>query len=337
MWLKEFHYNLPEDLIAQYPLENRAEARLLVLNRNTGGIVHRKFYEIVEYLSKDDVLVLNDTKVFKARLFGKKPTGARIEIFIISYNQNECIAFVRPGRRIKEGTPIVFADGISAEIKHRAQGRYYLEFSKPIDEVIKHLGKVPLPHYIKRHAEKEDEEEYQTVYARKIGSIAAPTAGLHFTKDILEALEKNGVRVVYITLHIGPGTFKPIRSEDITKHYMDPEFVEVDAKSAEVINSGKRIIGVGTSVARTLEFIALKNADNGEKIMPFSGYADLFIYPGFKFNVLDSLVTNFHLPCSTPLLLVCAFAGKELIFRAYKEAIEQRYRFLSYGDAMLII
>ncbi len=337
MWLKEFHYNLPEDLIAQYPLENRAEARLLVLNRNTGGIVHRKFYEIVEYLSKDDVLVLNDTKVFKARLFGKKPTGARIEIFIISYNQNECIAFVRPGRRIKEGTPIVFADGISAEIKHRAQGRYYLEFSKPIDEVIKHLGKVPLPHYIKRHAEKEDEEEYQTVYARKIGSIAAPTAGLHFTKDILEALEKNGVRVVYITLHIGPGTFKPIRSEDITKHYMDPEFVEVDAKSAEVINSGKRIIGVGTSVARTLEFIALKNADNGEKIMPFSGYADLFIYPGFKFNVLDSLVTNFHLPCSTPLLLVCAFAGKELVFRAYKEAIEQRYRFLSYGDAMLII
>jgi S-adenosylmethionine:tRNA ribosyltransferase-isomerase len=337
MKLNEFHYDLPDKLIAQHPLENRAEAKLLILDRKTGAIMHRRFYEIVEYLSNGDVLVLNDTKVFKARLFGKKETGARIEVFIISYNQNECVAFVRPGRRIKERTPIVFTDGISAEIKHRAQGRYYLEFSKPVDEVIKHLGKVPLPHYIKRPAEKKDEEEYQTIYARKTGSVAAPTAGLHFTKKILEALEKQGVRIVYITLHIGPGTFKPIRSEDITKHYMDPEFIEVDEKSAEAINSGTRIIGVGTSVARTLEFIALKNADNDKKIITFSGYADLFIYPGFKFRVLDSLITNFHLPCSTPLLLVCAFAGKELIFKAYKEVVEQRYRFLSYGDAMLII
>jgi len=337
MWLKEFHYDLPEDLIAQYPIEDRAGARLLVLDRKTGAIMHRRFYEIVEFLSNGDILVLNDTKVFKARLFGKKETGARIEVLVISYDNCNCTALVNPGRRIKEGTKIIFVDDIFAGVKQREKGRYYLEFNKPVADVIEYLGKVPLPHYIKRAPDNQDEKEYQTIYARKIGSIAAPTAGLHFTKEILEALEKNGVRIVYITLHIGPGTFKPIRSEDITKHYMDPEFAEVDAKSAEAINSGKKIIGVGTSVARTLEFIALKNSDKDKKIIPFSGYADLFIYPGFKFRVLDSMVTNFHLPCSTPLLLVCAFAGKELIFRTYKEAVVQRYRFLSYGDAMLII
>jgi len=337
MWLKEFHYDLPEELIAQYPIENRAEAKLLVLDRNTGALMHRRFYEITEYLSKDDILVLNDTKVFKARLFGKKETGARIEVLVITYDNCNCTALINPGRRIKEGTKIIFVDDIFARVIQREKGRYYLEFNKPVADVIEYLGKVPLPHYIKRAPDNQDEKEYQTVYARKIGSIAAPTAGLHFTKEILETLEKKGVRIVYITLHIGPGTFKPIRSEDITKHYMDPEFVEVDAKSAEFINSGKRIIGVGTTVTRSLEFIALKNPDKDKKIIPFSGYADLFIYPGFKFRVLDSLITNFHLPCSTPLLLVCAFAGKELIFKAYKEAIEQRYRFLSYGDAMLII
>ncbi|MEO0185636.1 MAG: tRNA preQ1(34) S-adenosylmethionine ribosyltransferase-isomerase QueA, partial [candidate division WOR-3 bacterium] len=199
------------------------------------------------------------------------------------------------------------------------------------------LGKVPLPHYIKRPAENLDEKEYQTIYAHKIGSVAAPTAGLHFTRELLDELKRRGVQISYITLHIGPGTFKPIRSENIEEHYMDPEYVEVSEETAEVINSGKRVIGVGTSVVRALEYIAVKNGISDNKITKFSGWVDLFIYPDFKFKVVDCLVTNFHLPCSTPLLLVCAFASKDLIFTAYKEAIEKKYRFLSYGDAMLMI
>ncbi|MEO0106957.1 MAG: tRNA preQ1(34) S-adenosylmethionine ribosyltransferase-isomerase QueA [candidate division WOR-3 bacterium] len=337
MKLQEFYYNLPEDLIAQYPLENRAEAKLLILNRNSGAIIHRHFYEIIEYFSEGDILVLNDTKVFKARIFGKKETGAHIEILIISYNDNECTALINPGRRIRDNTKIFFTDDVFAQVKSREKGRYHLEFNKGVEDVIKDLGKVPLPHYIKREPEKLDEKEYQTVFAQKTGSIAAPTAGLHFTKEILYEIKSKGVKIAYITLHIGPGTFKPIRSESIEEHYMDPEYVEVSEEAAELINIGKKVIGVGTSVTRTLEYIASKNKDGKKKVMPFSGYADLFIYPGHKFKVIDCLITNFHLPCSTPLLLVCAFAGKELIFKAYKEAIEKRYRFLSYGDAMLII
>ncbi len=336
MKLQEFYYELPEELIAQYPLENRTEARLLILNRNTGEIIHRRFYEILEYFSEGDILVLNDTRVFKARIFGKKETGANIEILIISYNNNECTALINPGRRIKDNTKIFFADDIFAKVRSRAKGRYYLEFNKDVEDVIQHLGEIPLPHYIKRKPKELDEREYQTVYAKKIGSIAAPTAGLHFTKELLDALERKGVKIAYITLHIGPGTFKPIRSENIEEHNMDPEYVEVSKENAGIINTGKRIIGVGTTVTRTLEYIALKSQSK-ERIIPFSGYADLFIYPGFKFKVIDCLITNFHLPCSTPLLLVCSFAGKELILKAYKDAIEKRYRFLSYGDAMLII
>ncbi|MGB9721974.1 MAG: tRNA preQ1(34) S-adenosylmethionine ribosyltransferase-isomerase QueA [bacterium] len=334
MKLKEFHYDLPEDLIAQYPIENRAEARLLVLDRNAGEITHRRFYEITEFLSRGDVLVLNDTKVFKARLFGKKETGAKIEVLVISYDNYNCTGLVNPGKRIKENTKIIFADGIIAEVKKREKGKSYLEFNKPVKDVIEYLGKVPLPHYIKREPDNQDEKEYQTVYAKKTGSIAAPTAGLHFTNELLNVLKEKGVMISNITLHIGPGTFKPIRLEDIENHYMEPEYVEISEETAEFIKKGKRVIGVGTSVTRALEYVALKNKD---KIVPFSGYDDLFIYPGFKFKVIDCLITNFHLPCSTPLLLVCAFAGRELIFKAYKEAIEKRYRFLSYGDAMLIL
>ncbi len=337
MKLQEFYYDLPEELIAQYPIENRAEARLLILNRNTGEIIHRHFYEIVEYFSEGDILVLNDTKVFKARIFGRKETGAQIEILIISYHNNECTALINPGSRIRDNTKIFFANGLFAQVKSREKGRYQLEFNKEVENIIEHLGKIPLPHYIKREPEKLDEKEYQTVFAQKTGSIAAPTAGLHFTKEILYEIKSKGVKIAYITLHIGPGTFKPILSENIEEHYMDPEYVEVSEEAAELINIGKKVIGVGTSVTRTLEYIASKNKDGKKRVMPFSGYADLFIYPGHKFKVIDCLITNFHLPCSTPLLLVCAFAGKELIFKAYKEAIEKRYRFLSYGDAMFII
>lgn len=337
MKLSELYYELPEDLIAQYPIENRAEARLLILDRRSNEISHHHFYDINRYFKKDDVLVLNDTKVFKARIFGKKETGAQVEVLIISYKGNECIALVNPGRRMKDNTKIIFTDDFSARVTHREKGKYYLEFNRSVEYIIEHSGKIPLPHYIKRPAEDRDEKEYQTVYAQKTGSIAAPTAGLHFTKELLDELTNIGVKIVYITLHIGPGTFKPIRTENIESHFMDPEYIEVSEETAEKINAGDRIIGVGTSVVRALEYIAAKNVNSNKKLIPFSGWADLFIYPGYKFKVIDRLITNFHLPCSTPLLLVCAFAGKDLIFSAYKEAIQQRYRFLSYGDAMLII
>lgn len=337
MKLKDFFYELPEELIAQQPLENRAEAKLLVLNSRTGELEHHHFYEIPFYFTKDDVLVLNNTKVFKARIRGRKETGARIEILIVSYKDKECTGLIYPGRRIRDKTRLIFTDEILAEVKGRIMDRYFIEFNVPVEFVIEKLGNVPLPPYIKRRPDNRDEREYQTVYAEKIGSIAAPTAGLHFTIELLNALKDKGVKIVYITLHIGPGTFRPIKTEEVEKHSMEAEYVEITEDSAEAINSGRRVFGVGTSVTRALEFVAKKNQDSTKKICSFSGWDDLFIYPGFEFKVVDSLITNFHSPCSTPLLLVCAYAGKDLIFSAYKEAIKNKYRFLSYGDAMLII
>ncbi|MCX7995575.1 MAG: tRNA preQ1(34) S-adenosylmethionine ribosyltransferase-isomerase QueA [candidate division WOR-3 bacterium] len=337
MKLKDFFYDLPEELIAQYPLENRAEARLLILNRSNEEIIHRRFYNLPEFLSKGDVLVLNDTRVFKARILGKKETGARVEVLVISYQGRECTALVSPGRRIKDDTKIIFAEGIYAQVKHKEGGKYYLEFNGDVESVIEYLGTIPLPHYIKRKPEAVDEKEYQTVYARKIGSVAAPTAGLHFTNELLDIIRAKGVEVVYITLHIGPGTFKPIRSENIEEHIMDPEYIEISDETSNIINNARRVIGVGTSVTRCLENVGIRCSDPSRKVIPFAGWADLFIYPGFKFRVIDSLITNFHLPGSTTLLLVCAFGGKDLVFKAYREAIENKYRFLSYGDAMLII
>lgn len=337
MNLKEFYYELPESLIAQYPLINRADARLLVLNKDTGEIRHLYFYEIIEFFSAGDVLVLNNTKVYKARLLGKKNTGGKVDILVLSYQNDECIALINPARRVRGKNKILLDNNYCVDIKQKTEGRFYLKFNAPVQEVIDVLGKMPLPPYIKRVPEKYDENCYQTIYAQKTGSVAAPTAGLHFTEEILSNLRQKGVIIVYITLHIGPGTFKPIKSEHIEQHYMEPEYIEVSEESAEMINKGNKIIGVGTSVARTLEFVARKNSEKKYRLSAFSGYTDLFIYPGFQFQVLDGMVTNFHLPCSTPLLLVCAFASKDMIFRAYKEAIEQGYRFLSYGDAMLIL
>lgn len=337
MRLNEFYYDLPEELIAQYPLEHRAEARLLTLNKNTDEIGHYFFYEIPEFFSNGDVLVLNDTKVYKARLFGKKETGGKVEILILSYQHNECTALINPARRINEKNKIFLDNNFYIEIKQKEKGKFFLKFSAAVEVVMNSLGKMPLPPYIKRLPDFKDENEYQTIYATRPGAIAAPTAGLHFTEEILKNLKEKGVIIVYLTLHIGPGTFKPIRTQNIEEHNMEAEFIEISKESAEIINSEKRIIGVGTSVARILEFVAQKNAGKKYKLSEFSGYADLFIYPGFKFRILDGMVTNFHLPCSTPLLLVCAFAGRDVIFKVYKEAIEQRYRFLSYGDAMLII
>lgn len=337
MKLHEFHYDLPEALIAQYPLTNRANARLLVVKRDTGEIKHRYFYEIIEYFSPGDVLVLNNTKVYKARFIGKKETGGRVDILVLSFQNNEGTALISPSGRIREKIRILLDEKYYAEVIERRGGRFSLKFSASVKEVIEKLGKMPLPPYIKRVPEALDESEYQTIYAEKPGSVAAPTAGLHFTEEILNALKERGVMIAYITLHIGPGTFKPITSEDVEQHNMEPEYVEVSEESAKIINTGKKIIGVGTSVARALEFVARTKFGGRHRLSAFAGYADLFIYPGFQFQIIDVMVTNFHLPCSTPLLLVCAFCNRDVIFKAYKEAIEKGYRFLSYGDAMLIL
>jgi S-adenosylmethionine:tRNA ribosyltransferase-isomerase len=328
--IKDFKYHLPEALIAQHPLPERDQARLMVLDRAAGSITHACFSGISEYLKNGDILVINNTKVFKARLQGKKTTGARVELLLIR-EQTDGIweSMVAPSRRIRPGMQIILEPGIFAKILEKKGARCLIAFNVPADQVISRHGTVPLPHYIKRPATRHDIHEYQTTYARKTGSIAAPTAGMHFSQAVLEKCREKGVDLAEITLHIGPGTFQPIRNENIEDHSMEPEYYDIPATSIRSINKGQRIVGVGTSVCRTLETYAKTKAHEGS--------ADLFIYPGFEFNLVDCLVTNFHQPGSTPLLLVCAFAGKNLIFKAYKEAIEKKYRFLSYGDAMLII
>jgi len=346
MKLQDFSYSLLQELIAQFPIKDREQSGLLVLDRKTGQIAHRKFFEIIDYFEKGDVLILNDTKVFKARLKGKKDTGGGVEVLLVKQVESGFWeALVHSSKRMRTGDRIFFEKEIFATVRAKAPGKCYIEFSVPVEEVVRKFGIVPLPHYIKRNTVPADEETYQTVYAREEGSIAAPTAGLHFTPRLLKAIENRGVKTVYITLHIGPGTFKPIRVEDIERHRMEPEFVEISKDAAMAINNAPRVFGVGTSVTRALESVIGQNScsdfspqKNKTSVDDsFSGFTDLFIYPGHKFMTIDHLITNFHLPCSTPLLLVCAFAGKELIFKAYQEAIASRYRFLSYGDAMLIM
>jgi S-adenosylmethionine:tRNA ribosyltransferase-isomerase len=277
------------------------------------------------------VLVLNDTRVFKARLHGEKPTGGKVEMLLIRENEPGIWeAMISHAKRIKEGTEIYLDDDTYATVEKKVSGsKVHLQFNVDISDIIKKYGSVPLPHYIKREPVANDEENYQTVFARKTGSIAAPTAGLHFTKELLSQISRLDVAVAQITLHIGPGTFKPIRSEKIEDHLMDAEYYEIPKQTLAAIEKAKRVVAVGTSVCRALETFANTNMQ--------SGWADLFIYPGYRFKLVNALVTNFHLPSSTPLLLVCAFAGKEAVFDAYAQAIAQKYRFLSYGDAMLII
>jgi S-adenosylmethionine:tRNA ribosyltransferase-isomerase len=330
MKLAEFKYNLPEELIAQYPLEKRADAKLLVLNRETHEITHHKFFDICKFFKKDDVLVINNTKVFKARIKAKKETGGKVEILLIKeLRAKTWDAMISHGKRTKENAKLFLDQNVYATVKEKRGARCFLEFNQSTEEIIEKYGIVPLPHYIKRDTMEKDERYYQSIFAKKQGSIAAPTAGLHFTKRIFKDIEKRGTSIVEITLHIGPGTFKPIRTENIEEHSMEAEHFEIRDSIVKKMKKAKRIIGVGTSVCRALESFASTNVT--------SGMADLFIRPGYKFEIIDCLITNFHLPCSTPLLLVCAYAGRELIFEAYKQAIEKKYRFLSYGDAMLII
>ncbi|NLG81715.1 MAG: tRNA preQ1(34) S-adenosylmethionine ribosyltransferase-isomerase QueA [Bacilli bacterium] len=340
MRVEEFDFDLPKELIAQTPLKNREESRLLILNRKTGEITHKHFYDIIEYLNPGDTLVLNNTKVIPARLYGvKQATNAHIEVLLLNQKANDVWEVLcRPAKRVKVGTIISFGDGILTAkcIESFDEGRRYLQFEYEgiFLEILDKLGEMPLPPYIT--AKLEDKDRYQTVYAKIEGSAAAPTAGLHFTKGLLERIKNKGINITYLTLHVGLGTFKPVSESDVEKHKMHSEFYSVNEETAKTLNetkkNGKRIISVGTTSTRTLETIMTKYGT----FKADSGYTDIFIYPGYEFKAIDGLITNFHLPKSTLIMLVSAFASKGLIMKAYQEAIKERYRFFSFGDAMFI-
>ncbi|MBM7855120.1 S-adenosylmethionine:tRNA ribosyltransferase-isomerase [Desulfohalotomaculum tongense] len=340
----DYDYHLPEELIAQEPLSKRDRSRLLVLHRESGLIEHRQFNHIGEYLRPGDTLVINDTKVLPARLYGRrKNTGAKIEVLLLEQLEgSRWEVLVKPGRRAKVGDTIVFDDGrrvlMEADIIDSTDtGGRVLEFtySGQFLELLDRIGTMPLPPYIKK--ELQDKQRYQTVYAQREGSAAAPTAGLHFTRELLQQLQQQGINVARVLLHVGLGTFRPVKVEDIREHKMHREYYEITPETAGIINKtkerGGRVIAVGTTSVRTLETAA---GEDGE-IHPAKGWTDIFIYPGYKFKCIDGLITNFHLPKSTLLMLVSAFAGREKIMAAYQEAVKKEYRFFSFGDAMLII
>jgi S-adenosylmethionine:tRNA ribosyltransferase-isomerase len=340
MKTKDFYYELPEELIAQHPLKNREESRLLILDRKTGEIEHRKFKDIVEYLNPGDCLVLNDTRVIPARLFGNRiGKEEKIEFLLLkNIEGSRWEVLVKPGKKVKPGTKVEFGNGllVSEVLSIEEGGTRIVEFTYDgiFEEILDRLGEMPLPPYIKEKL--EDKERYQTVYSKKKGSAAAPTAGLHFTKELLSDIEKKGVNLVFITLHVGLGTFRPVKVENIEEHNMHSEYYEVTEEAAKIINdtrkNGGRVIAVGTTSTRTLETIATEDG----KVEAKKGWTDIFIYPGYKFKAIDGLITNFHLPESTLLMLVSAFAGREKILNAYRIAVEKRYRFFSFGDAMFI-
>ena len=336
----DFHFELPEELIAQTPLERRDSSRLLALDKHTGATRHMHFYDLPSLLRPGDCLVLNDSRVLPARLLGhREPTGGAVEVLLLIDRGDkvwECL--VRPGRKVRPGTRLSFGDGLlRAQVEDVVEGGNRLirfEYEGIFLELLERLGKMPLPPYIKE--ELQDPERYQTVYSREVGSAAAPTAGLHFTRELLEQVQAMGVRLAYVTLHVGLGTFRPVKEEEIDQHEMHSEYCMVPAEAAAIINetkaSGGRVICVGTTSCRTIESWA---AEDGT-MTPRAGWTNIFIYPGYRFKVLDGLITNFHLPESTLVMLVSALAGREHILNAYREAVEQRYRFFSFGDAMFI-
>ncbi|WJQ14894.1 tRNA preQ1(34) S-adenosylmethionine ribosyltransferase-isomerase QueA [Geobacillus stearothermophilus] len=337
-----FDFHLPEELIAQTPLPDRAASRLMVLDKRTGAIRHETFRNIISYLNPGDCLVLNDTRVMPARLYGEKAeTGGTVEVLLLKQlDGDRWETLVKPGKRVKPGTKLTFGEGKLEAVclDTLEHGGRVLEFSYDglFYEVLAELGEMPLPPYIKEKL--DDPERYQTVYAREIGSAAAPTAGLHFTEELLEDIREKGVHIVFITLHVGLGTFRPVQVDEVEKHDMHAEFYQMSEETAETLNrvreQGGRIIAVGTTSTRTLETIAGKH--NG-RFVAESGWTDIFIYPGYEFKGIDGLVTNFHLPKSTLIMLVSALAGREHILHAYEVAVKERYRFFSFGDAMLII
>ncbi len=340
MKTSDFYYDLPQELIAQDPLEDRSSSRLLVLNRETGERRHCVFREIAEFLNPGDCLVVNNTKVIPARLMGvKEETGAGIEVLLLKRcEDNVWETLVKPGKKARPGARISFGDGLLVgevlEVVEEGNRRIRFTYEGIFEEILDRLGQMPLPPYITHQL--KDKNRYQTVYARHEGSAAAPTAGLHFTPELLKEIEEKGVKLAHVTLHVGLGTFRPVKVEDVTQHHMHSEFYVVEEEQARLINetkaAGGRVICVGTTSCRTLESAA---GENG-LLRAGSGWTDIFIYPGYRFQMMDALITNFHLPESTLLMLVSAFAGKEQVMVAYEEAVRERYRFFSFGDAMLI-
>ena len=340
MKTSDFYYDLPQELIAQTPLEDRSSSRLMVLDKKTGEIEHKYFYNIIDYLNSGDTLILNDTKVLPARLYGvKEGSGGAIEFLLLhKHSLDIWEVILRPGKKAKPGARFVFGNGeLKAEvleIVNEGNRLVKFEYEGVFEEVLDRLGEMPIPPYITKKL--EDKNRYQTVYAKHPGSAAAPTAGLHFTPELIDRIKDKGVNIGFVTLHVGLGTFRPVKVEDVNEHKMHSEFYSISAQTAKLINDtkqrGNRVISVGTTATRVLETVGMKSPILSED----TGWTDIFIYPGKKFNVVDSLITNFHLPESTLIMLVSALAGKENVLNAYKEAINQKYRFFSYGDAMLL-
>ena len=336
----DFDFYLPEELIAQTPLERRDASRLLTLDKHTGAVEHHHFYELPQFLKPGDCLVLNDSRVLPARLIGHRPTGGACEVLLLVDRGDKCWeCLVRPGRKLRPGAQVIFGEGkeLTATIEEELEdGKRLVRFHYEgiFLEILEHLGKMPLPPYIKE--ELQDNERYQTVYSKVVGSAAAPTAGLHFTPELLKKVQEIGVKVCYVTLHVGLGTFRPVKAEDIQDHEMHSEFCMISQETADTINetkrNGGRVICVGTTSCRTIESFAAEDGTMTER----SGWTNIFIYPGYRFKVLDALITNFHLPQSTLIMLVSALAGREHVLAAYEEAVKERYRFFSFGDAMFI-
>lgn len=335
----DFFYELPEELIAQTPLAQRDSSRLMVLDRQTGGVDHRHFFDIVDYLKPGDCLVMNDSRVLPARLLGHRPTGGAVEVLLLrdlGEKRWECLC--KPGKKMQPGSRVSFGNGaLNATVREvREDGNRVVEFDYEgiFLEVLERLGKMPLPPYIK--AELSDQERYQTVYSRELGSAAAPTAGLHFTEELLERIREKGVRTAFVTLHVGLGTFRPVKAEEIGDHHMHSELCMMGKETAQILNEtkaqGGRVICVGTTSCRTLESLVREDG----RYEAGSKWTDIFIYPGYQFKAMDALITNFHLPESTLLMLVSAFAGREHVLEAYRQAVAGRYRFFSFGDAMFI-
>lgn len=348
MDVKDFYYELPPELIAQDPLEDRSSSRLIVLHKETGELEHRKFCSILDYLKPGDCLVLNNTRVIPARLFGgREGTKGKVEILLLKRRENDIWeTLVKPGKKARPGTKILFGGGIlTGEVLEIAEeGNRLIQFTYEgvFEAVLDRLGQMPLPPYITHQL--QDKNRYQTVYAKYDGSAAAPTAGLHFTPELLEEIRQKGVSIAEVTLHVGLGTFRPVKADQVEEHHMHSEFYQIDEKAAELINEtkqrGGRVICVGTTSCRTIESAAQrlqKEKRPGEAVQAGSGWTDIFIYPGYQFQVMDALITNFHLPESTLVMLVSAFAGREQVMHAYETAVQERYRFFSFGDAMFIL
>lgn len=338
MKTSDFSYDLPSELIAQHPAQKRDQSRLMLLNKKTGEINHKKFYNIIDYLNNGDVLVLNDTRVMPARIFGHRPEkDESIEILLLNHKGDTWETLAKPGKKLKIGTEIIFSDELKAEVIDISEdGSRFLKFiySGIFEEILDRLGEMPLPPYIQEKL--EDKERYQTVYSKEIGSAAAPTAGLHFTKELLKKIEEKGIEICFITLHVGLGTFRPVKVEDVTKHKMHSEFYIIRDDVAQKINKakdeGRRIVAVGTTSIRTLE----SAVDDKGYVKAKSGWTDIFIYPPYKFKCVDALITNFHLPESTLIMLVSSLSTREIILNAYNVAVKEKYRFFSFGDAMFI-